>query len=129
MQEVSKSEVLGLARQFEVLLVVVLDVPFLELIWYEDLPLLGEDLLPLALAHLLNHLIPLRLGVSRLGVEEGHRLGLFNDLDSECPSSPHLGWLLHRARLGVAAGVDLFHGFLPWYLLLLFFFKLLHRSV
>ena len=41
----------------------------------------------------------------------------------------HLGWLLHRAGLGVAAGVDEFHGLLPWSLLLLLFLRLLHRSV
>ena len=129
MQELLKSEVLGLARQFEVLLVEVLDVTLLEFAWHVSLSPLGEDLPPPASAHLLNHLEPLRLGVVDLGGEEGSSLRLFDDLDPENPSCPHLGWLLHRAGLGVAAGVNEFHGFLPWRLLLLLFLRLLHGSV
>ena len=129
MQELLKSEVLGLARQFEVLLVEVLDVTLLEFAWHVSLSPLGEDLPPPASAHLLNHLDPLRLGVVDLGGEEGSSLRLFDDLDPENPSCPHLGWLLHRARLGVAAGVDEFHDLLPWCLLLLLFLRLLHGSV
>ena len=46
--------------------------PFLEdLVQRHVLPLLGEDLPPLTLAHLLNHLDPPRLGVAHLGGEEG----------------------------------------------------------
>ena len=93
------------------------------------LSLLGEDLPPPASAHLLNHLDPLRLGVVHLGGEEGSSLRLLDDLDPENPSCPHLGWLLHRARLGVAAGVNEFHGFLPWRLLPLLLFRPLHGSV
>ena len=36
---------------------------------------------------------------------------------------------MRRAGLGVAAGVDEFHGLLPWRLLLLLFLRLLHGSV
>ena len=81
MQELFKSEVLGLARQFKLLLVEVLHVPFLELVWYVGLSLLGEDLLPLVLAHLLSHPNPPRLGVVHLGGHEGLRLGLLGGQD------------------------------------------------
>ena len=79
LQELSKSEVLGLARQFKVLLVELLNVHFLELVWYVGLPLLGDDLLPLALAHLLDHLDPPRLWVVLIGGHKGLRLGLLRD--------------------------------------------------
>jgi len=83
------------------------------------LSLLGEDLLPLVLAHLLSHLDPPRLGVCRLGGHEGLRLGVLGgeDLSQSCGS--RLGWLLRKAGLGVAAGIDEFHCFPSWRLLLL----------
>ena len=49
--------------------------PFLEgLVQRQVLPLLGEDLPPLAPAHLLDHLNPLHLEVFHLGGEEGASL-------------------------------------------------------
>ena len=44
-----------------------------------SLSLLGDDLLPLALAHLLDHLDSPRLGVVDLDGHEGLRLGLLRD--------------------------------------------------
>ena len=119
MQEITESEVLGLARQFELLLVKFLlssRVPLLStfeevhvllfchlrvvcvevtavvevgdhrssegiellfglvneaLVLVGKVPFLGDDLPPFTLAHLLNHLNPLRLGVFHLGAQEG----------------------------------------------------------
>ena len=46
------------------------------------LPLLGYDVLPLALAHLLSHLYPLCFWIVHFGGHEGLRLGFFDDLYS-----------------------------------------------
>ena len=70
MQELFKSEVLGLARQFKVNLIEVLNVPFLELVWHVGLSLLGDDLLPLALAQLLDLWILLASELSTLAVRK-----------------------------------------------------------
>ena len=93
----------------------------LKLVQHEVPSLLGYDLLPLALSHLLSHLDPLRLGVIDLRGHEGFRLGFLDDLDSQLSCGSHLGWLLSRSRLGVATGVDVLHTIIPWCLLLLLF--------
>ena len=56
-------------------------------------PLLGEDLLPLALAEGYCHLLSPLDGVCRLGGHEGSLPGLLNDLHSKMTSEP---LLLHR---------------------------------
>ena len=74
---------------------------------------LGYELLPLAAAHLLSHLDPLRLGVVDLGGHEGLCLRFLDDLDPKYTGGSHLGWLLRRKGLGVAAGVNVLHSLLP----------------
>ena len=93
----------------------------LKLVHHEVPSLLGYDLLPLALAHLLGNLDPLRLGVIDLRGHEGSSLGFLDDLDSQLSCGSHFGWLLRRSGLGVSTGVDVLHTTLSWCLLLPFF--------
>ena len=93
--------------------------PLLEdLVERHVLPLLGYDVLPLALAHLLSHLYSLCFWVVHLGGHEGFRLGLLDDLDSQLSSSSLflLDWLslwdLGLVRLTLfllLLGVDKWH--------------------
>ena len=70
--------------------------PFLEdLVQRHVLSLFGYDVLPLALAHLLSHLDSLCFWVVHFGGQEGLRLGLLDDLDSQLSSGSLLllDWL------------------------------------
>ena len=93
----------------------------LQLVQNEVPSLLGYELLPLALAHLLSHLYPLCLGIVNLCGHEGFSLRLLDNLDSQLSGGSYFDWLLRRFGHGITAGVYVFHTVIPWRLLFLFF--------
>ena len=103
-------------RQTGVLLLLTL-----QLFQYEVPSLLGYELLPLALAHLLSHLYPLCLRIVNLCGHEGLSLRLLDNLDSQLTGGSYFDWLLRRSGHGITAGVDILHTAIPWRLLLFLF--------